>query len=376
MSGSSGLNLTPKTLLQLYQPEVILWLYSKTEPLHAFDFCFDDEILRQYFEFDKMYNAVKNGTADERAREIIENAVVKGHEVITVPMAQLVSLGSVVDFNSKMLETVFEKIGTPYKEAEFAERLSLAKYWAEQCSPESLNHLLAYRNFEKFNALSEDEKKEIELLYSYLSQDGYSLDELNTELYAIPGKVHTFENDKERKAAQGNFFKNVYELIIGKSKGPRLYLFLFAIDKAKYLPLLDFSKPETDEEKAAKKASEAPAANEGVEPVKEQITIDDFDKMDFRVCRVVNCETVEKSHSCLKLTLFDGLGERVIMSSIKKEYTPQQLIGKKIVVVANLKPAKFAGVESNGMLLAATHDSCGCKILFVDDSVPEGTAIH
>ena len=44
--------------------------------------------------------------------------------------------------------------------------------------------------------------------------------------------------------------------------------------------------------------------------------------------------------------------------------------------MANLKPAKFAGVKSNGMLLAATHDDCGCKIIFVDDSVPEGTAIH
>ena len=98
--------------------------------------------------------------------------------------------------------------------------------------------------------------------------------------------------------------------------------------------------------------------------------------MDFRVCKVVKCEEVEKSHSCLKLTLFDGLGERIIMSSIKKEYKPEELVGKKIIVVANLKPAKFAGVVSNGMLLAASHDDCGCKIIFVDDSVPEGTAIH
>ncbi len=377
MSGSSGLNLTPETLLKLYQPEVILWLYSKTEPHHAFDFCFDDEILRQYFEFDKSYNAVLEGKADERTQQIIDNAKVEGHEIITVPMAQLVSLGSVVDFNPKMLETVFEKIGTPYKESEFAERLALAKYWAEQCSPESLNHLLPYRNFEKYETLSENEKKEIEILYDYLSKGGYSLDELNTELYAIPSKVHTFADDKERKAAQGNFFKNVYELIIGKSKGPRLYLFLFAIESERYLPLLDFSKPETEEEKAARAPKEEAIepAND-VEPIKEQITIDEFDKMDFRVCKVLKCEEVPKSHSCLKLTLFDGLGERVIMSSIKNEYKPEDLIGKKIIVVANLKPAKLAGVVSNGMLLAASHDSCGCKILFVDDSVPEGTAIH
>ena len=51
MSGSTGLNLTPDTLLKIYQPEMILWLYSKSEPNKAFDFCFDDEILRQYFEF-------------------------------------------------------------------------------------------------------------------------------------------------------------------------------------------------------------------------------------------------------------------------------------------------------------------------------------
>ena len=376
MSGSSGLNLTPKTLLQLYQPEVILWLYSKTEPLHAFDFCFDDEILRQYFEFDKMYNAVRDGKADDRAKEIIANALVEGHEVITVPMAQLVSLGSVVDFNSSMLETVFEKIGTPYKEKDFAERLALAKYWAEQCSPESLNHLLEGRNFEKYNALSEDEKKEIELLYSYLSKGGYSLEDLNTELYAIPGKVYTFADDKERKAAQGAFFKNVYELLIGKEKGPRLYLFLYAIEAERYLSLLDFSTPETEAEKALrdKNAAKVPA-NANVEPIKEQITIDDFAKMDFRVCKVLKAEEVAKSHSCLKLTLFDGLGERVIMSSIKNEYKPEQLEGRKIIVVANLKPAKFAGVQSNGMLLAATAESCGCQIIFVDDSVPEGTAI-
>lgn len=380
MSGSSGLNLTPETLLKLYEPEVILWLYSKTEPLHAFDFCFDDEILRQYFEYDKMLTNVRNGSADDRAKEIIANATIKGREPALVPMAQLVSFGSIVDFNPKMLETVFEKIGTPYKEAEFAPRLALAKYWAEQCSPESLNKLLSYRNFEKFESLTQEEKKEIELLYAYLSGSEYTLEDLNTELYAIPGKVYTFADDKERKAAQGKFFKNVYELLIGKERGPRLYLFLFAIEKERYLSLLDFSKPQTEEEKKAAEADKVVEVEEEpaieVEPVKEQIVLDDFDKIDMRVCKVLKAEEVKKSHSCLKLTLFDGLGERVIMSSIKNEYTPEQLEGKKIIVIANLKPAKLAGVVSNGMLIAATHDTCGCKIIFVDDSVPEGTAIH
>ena len=376
MSGSSGLNLTPDTLLKLYDPEIILWLYSKTEPTKAFNFCFDDEILRQYFEFDKMMAAYRDGSADEHTSAIMEGALIEGRTVESVPMQLLVALGSVVDFNIPMLETVFEKIGTPYKEKDFAERLERAKFWLEQCSPESVNRLRATRNFEVYSELSEEEKKEIEILFNYLSGDGYSLDDLNSFLYSVPKQVFGEDIDmKTAKTLQGTFFKNVYKLLIDKEKGPRLYLFLYAVDKARYLKLLDFSTPQTEEEKAAQ-ASVEEVAEKTAEPVKEQITIDDFERIDLRVCKVVKCEEVPKSHSCLKLTLDDGLEGRVIMSSIKAEYKPEELVGKKIIVVANLKPAKLAGVVSEGMLIAASAQECGCKIIFVDDSVPVGTAIH
>ena len=104
--------------------------------------------------------------------------------------------------------------------------------------------------------------------------------------------------------------------------------------------------------------------------------MEDFQKLDLRVCRVLRAEPVRKSHSCLKLTLADGLGERVIMSSIKAEYTPEMLVGRKIIVIANLKPNRICNINSQGMLLAATNNACGCQIVFVDDSVPEGTPIH
>ena len=226
MSGSSGLNLTPDALMKIYQPEVILWLYSKTEPLKAFDFCFDDGILRQYFEFDKMYNAVREGTADDYVKSIMYNTTIGDRAIETVPMGLLVQLGSVVDFNIPMLETVFEKIGTPYKYEQFADRLDRAKYWLEQCAPDQVNKLRATRNFDVYNALTEEEKKEIELLHAYLSKGGYSLDELNTQLYDIPKQVFdvTSITDKELKKIQGAFFKNVYRLLIDKEKGPRLYL--------------------------------------------------------------------------------------------------------------------------------------------------------
>ena len=176
-------------------------------------------------------------------------------------------------------------------------------------------------------------------------------------------------------------------MLIDKERGPRLYLFLYAIDKERFLPLLDFSYPQTDEEKAADEAAKAGPAEEEkpervygepdpVEPITQpNISIDDFFKMDMRVCKVLKCQEIRKARSNFKLTLFDGEKERVIVSSLKGEYEPEELVGKKIIVVANLEPARMTGVESEGMLLAATNNACGCKVIFVDDMVPEGTRI-
>lgn len=384
MSGSSGLNLTPETLLKLYQPEVLLWLYSRNEPLKAFNFCLDDGILRQYFEFDKMYNDVKNGTADDKTKSIMELVSVEGRDLSTVPMGLIVQLGSVVNFNLKMLELVFEKIGTPFKYEEFKDRLERAKYWLEKCSPQDMNKLRTTRNWEVYQTLTEQEKQEIAQLYDYLKNSTYDLGELQTELYAIPKRVRGLTTeDKELKACQGAFFKNVYKLLIDKEKGPRLYLFLYAIDSDNYLPLLDFSYPKTKEEEEAEKVVEEVVEDNKVEygepdpvaPIKPEIELGDFEKIDMRVCKILKCQEIRKSHNCYKLTLFDGEGERVIVSSIKHYYTPEQLIGKKILVVANLKPVRITGVTSNGMLVAGTNNACGCKVIFVDDMVPEGTAI-
>lgn len=387
MSSSSGLNLTPDTLLKLYQPEVILWLYSKTDPTKAFDFCFDEGILRQYFEFDKMLTDVREGTASDAIREIIEPCLIEGRTLETVPMSLLVQLGSIVNFNIPMLETVFAKINTPYTAAQFADRLDRAKFWLEQCAPDQVNRLRKTRNFEVFDALDENQKKAIALLHAYIQAGGYTLDELNAELYAIPKQVYGESlGEKELKTVQGDFFRTVYRLLIDKERGPRLYLFLFALDAKDYVGLLDFSYPRTEAEIALDTpiADETPAVNapaevkepDPVEPIKPEITLDDFASLDFRVCKVLKAEAVRKSHSCLKLTLFDGLGERIIMSSIKEEYTPEMLVGRKIIVVANLKPNRICNVKSEGMLLAASNNACGCKVIFVDDSVPEGTAIH
>ena len=308
-------------------------------------------------------------------------------------MGLLVQLGSVVDFNEDMLETVFEKIGTPYKKADFADRVARAKFWLEQCAPDQVNRLRTTRNWEIYNTLSDTEKEQIARLHALVTKGGYDLDGLNTALYAIPKDILSDKgetvDDKTLKGIQGTFFKNVYKLLIDKEKGPRLYLFLYAISPEKYAPLLDFSTPMTAEEEAKpeEEAEEVKVNNRGANDqpdvfpeAKPQITLDEFGKIDLRVCKILKAQEIRKSHSCLKLTLSDGTEgqdkpSRTIVSSIKHEYSPDELVGRKIIVIANLEPTRITGVTSEGMLLAATNNSCGCQIIFVDDSVPEGTVI-
>lgn len=135
-----------------------------------------------------------------------------------------------------------------------------------------------------------------------------------------------------------------------------------------------------DTEKAlAELAAEAETENAASQPAGEkaenvaflsEITIDDFAKVDLRVAEITACEKVKKSKKLLKLTLDDGSGSpRTVASGIAAWYAPDDLIGRRIVVVANLKPAVLCGVESQGMILAA-DDGDAARVLFVDGVSP------
>ena len=99
-----------------------------------------------------------------------------------------------------------------------------------------------------------------------------------------------------------------------------------------------------------------PAAPEQPElpPIKDEITYDEFNKLDLRLAKVVACEEVKRSKKLLKLTVSLGNEERTVVSGIKNWYKPEDLIGKTVVLVANLKPVTLCGVESHGMILAAS----------------------
>lgn len=112
------------------------------------------------------------------------------------------------------------------------------------------------------------------------------------------------------------------------------------------------------------------------QPLADEITIEDFAKVDLRVAKVTFCEKVKKSKKLLRLELDDGMGGRQVVSGIAPWYTPEDLIGKKIILVANLKPAKLCGVESCGMICAADMPNGDVKVIFPDQALPVGAKIR
>jgi methionyl-tRNA synthetase len=105
-----------------------------------------------------------------------------------------------------------------------------------------------------------------------------------------------------------------------------------------------------------------------------EISIEEFSRIDLRVARVLSAETIPGATRLLKLTVDLG-EERQLVAGIAEAYAPEDLVGKNIIVVANLKPARLRGVESNGMLLAATPPGGKPVLAIFDQDLPPGTRV-
>lgn len=150
-------------------------------------------------------------------------------------------------------------------------------------------------------------------------------------------------------------------------KGPALF------------PRIDFDK-EIEELNAliTKQAEEAQKAQQGKKEIEglAEIAFDDFAKVELRVAKITECEPIKKAKKLLKIMVDDGSDKpRQIVSGIAPWYKPEDLIGKSVIIVANLKPAKLCGEISNGMLLAGDVSEDDVKVLFVD-GMPAGTKIR
>ena len=176
---------------------------------------------------------------------------------------------------------------------------------------------------------------------------------------AIFAVLSTDKNDFESISGFG-------ALAVGTEVGKSAHLFDRIDEKVK----MEEINKELEAAAKAAKADEPCEKPEGVA----QIGIEDFQKVELRVAKVLECETVPKAKKLLKLQLDLGYEKRQVVSGIAKFYKPEDLIGKKLIVVANLAPATLCGVESQGMILASGEDEI--KVVFLDQSAKLGDRVR
>lgn len=134
------------------------------------------------------------------------------------------------------------------------------------------------------------------------------------------------------------------------------------------------AKIRAEREAAAAKAAAEEAAKK-IEPQKEEVSFDDFSRMDIRTATVLAAERVPKTDKLLKLTINTGIDERTIVSGIAEYYTPEQMVGKQICILANLAPRVIRGIESRGMILMARQGDGKMRCITPEEALVPGAVI-
>ena len=137
----------------------------------------------------------------------------------------------------------------------------------------------------------------------------------------------------------------------------------------------DVIQRQLDKLAATKEANRIAEAAQHVEPQKEEVSFDDFQKMDIRVATILKAEKVAKTKKLLKLTVDTGIDEREIVSGIAEHFTPEELVGRQVLVLVNLAPRELKGTLSRGMILMAEDASGKLRLLAPNDATNNGAIV-
>jgi lysyl-tRNA synthetase, class I len=230
MSGSTGINISPENLLNIYEPELLRWLFLRTLPTKQFNFCFNSEIIRQYDEFDreqKKYKELKNSKKKALDLSKIKKNFIKKDNI---SFRLIGSIGQITQGNLKEVQRILKETKDKSNKDSIKRRLTLSQNWISEYSQENKIELLEHGNKEFFKNLSKHEQEELINFFSNVG-DNWSIDKLTSLAYEIPKKEEL--DEQQLKKRQREFFKNIYMFLIGKETGPRLPTFMISIGKDK-----------------------------------------------------------------------------------------------------------------------------------------------
>jgi methionyl-tRNA synthetase len=235
-------------------------------------------------------------------------------------------------------------------------------------------------------ALAKDEAKQdrlAEVLYNLAESIAIGAELLESFMPETSAKILTQLGTEKRGLEQMNQF-GLYGRTIAGGKVTDAPEILFArLDPKVVLPKVEAiqakqkAEYEAEQKKLAGEEESAPAEEETVIdiPAKEEITFDDFEKLQFQVGEIIACEEVKKSRKLLCSQVKIGSQVKQIVSGIKSTYSAEEMVGKKVMVLVNLKPAKLAGILSEGMLLCAEDENGVLSLMTPEKEMPSGAEI-
>ena len=238
MSSSLGNVLTLTDLLKVYDKNIIWWFYARFDNMHAFDIALDNDVIRYYSEFDRWVKLYFNGNIDDKNKSILDLTNVKENYLKNPNFSYLANFLPVVNYDVNMLKELLSKDGIDTNCKEFNNRLELARFWVTNYGVDYQVHILENKNYEYYNSLNNLEKEWLSSTIKLLDNDFNSTDELQTALYDVVKDGILV--DKKLKQTQKRYFQILYNMLLGKDMGPKLGLFLMAVNKNMIKDLLLF----------------------------------------------------------------------------------------------------------------------------------------
>jgi len=238
VSSSLGNTLVLTDLLKVYDRHIIKWFYAKYKPGAAFDISLDNDVIRYYGEFDRSVKAYFDGKFDGTTNaDIMRLTGVTKDYLDTTPFNYIATFMPMVNYNEELLKDLMVKEGIDVNTANFESRKEKAMYWLETYADNYRINILDEFNEDYYNTLSETQKQNIQKVITLLNNNWTSATDLQNALYAIP--ITEVDDDKTKKEKQKMFFQDLYELLTGDSQGPKLGLFLLALEKNVVIKLLN-----------------------------------------------------------------------------------------------------------------------------------------
>ncbi|MCH8519636.1 MAG: lysine--tRNA ligase [Nanoarchaeota archaeon] len=361
ISSSKGGALRLKDVLEVYTPEMVLFLFAGTRPNSEIHISFDIDVIKLYEDFDKLerlyFGLEEEKNEKQRVNKIrqYELSLPNGVEIpkelpIQPSFRHLTVLAQTHNFEFEKIEEYYrDELKTDFDKRRLQERFECAKNWLEEYAPDEFKFSIV----ETLSLVTSEEEKAILYLKESL-QKSQSLDILISYFKSIKDTISMDMKD---------FFRNCYMVLIQKEKGPKLSSFVFE-NKEKFLELL--STPYSLDDSKYEQIDNTHNYEKSI-----------FSSLNLRTGLVVGVEEHKESENLLVVHIRvnqEAQNEdiRQIVFGSDNEYSKEDLIDKKVVVLTNLKYTNFKGVESQGMIVACqdtTQNKFG--ILFSDLNVGE-----